>query len=83
MTYAEDISQNIEKAKSLDPTNPRPYLLEAQNKFYTPEAYGGGKDVAKELFDKAKQLSDNFKPATDLSPTWGKVTLEYFLSQYK
>jgi hypothetical protein len=83
MTYAEDISQNIENAKSLDPTNPRPYLLEAQNKFYTPEAYGGGKDVAKELFDKAKQLSDNFKPVTDLSPTWGKITLEYFLSQYK
>ena len=83
MTYGPDINQNIEKAKSLDSTNPRPYLLEAQNKFYTPEAYGGGKDAAKEAFDKAKQLMDNFKPETELSPNWGKTTLEYFLSQYK
>ena len=83
MTYGPDISANIQKAESLDPTNPRPVLLEAENKFYTPEAYGGGKDAAKELFDKAKQLFDNFKPETDLSPNWGRTTLQYFLSQYK
>lgn len=83
MTYAPEISDDIEKAKALDPTNPRPYILEAQNKFYTPEAFGGGKDVAKPVFDKAKQLSDTFKPASDIAPTWGKTSIDYFLSQYK
>lgn len=83
MTYGPVISENIEKAKSLDSTNPRPYLLEAQNKFYTPEQFGGGKDVAKPLFDKAKQLSDTFKPESDIAPNWGKLSLDYFLSQYK
>lgn len=83
MTYASEISGNIEKAKSLDPTNPRPYLLEAQNKFFTPEQYGGGKEVAKTLFDKANELYSTFKPETDLSPTWGKSSLDYFLAQYK
>lgn len=83
MTYGPVISQNIEKAKSLDSINPRPFLLEAQNKFYTPEQFGGGKDAAKPLFDKAKQLSDNFKPESDISPNWGKSSLQYFLSQYK
>ncbi len=83
MTYGPEISENIEKAKSLDPTNPRPYLLEAQNKFYTPEAYGGGKDAAKPLFDKAGQLFSSFKPASDISPSWGKTGLQYFMSQYK
>jgi hypothetical protein len=83
MTYASEISGNIEKAKSLDPTNPRPYLLEAQNKFFTPEQYGGGKEVAKTLFDKANELYSSFKPETDLSPTWGKSSLDYFLAQYK
>ncbi|MDQ2720806.1 MAG: hypothetical protein M3Z26_13755 [Bacteroidota bacterium] len=83
MTYGPEISENIEKAKSLDPTNPRPYLLEAQNKFYTPEAYGGGKDAAKPLFDKASQLFGSFKPASDISPDWGKAGLQYFMSQYK
>ncbi len=83
MTYGPEISENIEKAKSLDSTNPRPYLLEAQNKFYTPEAYGGGKDPAKPLFDKAKELFDSFKPESDISPNWGRMSLQYFMSQYK
>jgi len=83
MTYGSAISDNIQKAEKLDPTNPRPVLFEAENKFFTPEAYGGGKDVAKPLFDTASKLFDNFKPETDLSPNWGKSTLQYFLSQYK
>jgi hypothetical protein len=83
MTYASQIKENIEKAKALDPTNPRPYLLEAQNKFYTPEQFGGGKEVAKASFDKANDLYNSFKPESDLSPTWGKTTLDYFLAQYK
>ena len=83
MTYGPDITANIQKSETLDPTNPRPVLFEAENKFFTPEAYGGGKDAAKELFDKASQLYNTFKPETDLSPNWGKSTLNYFLSQYK
>ncbi len=83
MTYMPDINENIKKAESLDSTNPRPYLLEAENKFYTPEQFGGGKDAAKEYFDKANTLYQNFKPETDLSPSWGEPALQYFLSQYK
>ena len=58
-------------------------MLEAENKFYTPEAFGGGKDAAKEYFDKANALNEKFKPETELSPNWGKTALQYFLSQYK
>lgn len=83
MTYGAAISDNIQKAESLDSTNPRPVLFQAQNKFFTPEQYGGGKDAAKGLFDKAKNLFENFKPTSDISPNWGKSSLEYFLSQYK
>jgi hypothetical protein len=83
MSYSSEINDNIEKAKKLDPTNPRPYLFQAQNIFYTPEQFGGGKETAKPLFDKAKELSTSFKPESELSPTWGKSTLDYFLAQYK
>lgn len=83
MTYGPESSAMIEKSKSLDSTNPRPVLLQAENTFYTPEAFGGGKDPAKEFFDKAKTLDDNFKPETELSPNWGKSSISYFLSQYK
>ncbi|MEO8414863.1 MAG: hypothetical protein ABI472_14445 [Ginsengibacter sp.] len=83
MTYGPESTSQIAKAEALDSTNPRPILLEAESKFYTPEAYGGGKDVAREFFDKAKTLDDNFKPENELSPIWGKSVIEYFLSQYK
>ena len=81
MQYGEASSSNIEKAKALDPTNPRPVYLEAQAKFYTPAAFGGGKDVAKPLFEKSISMFDTFKPETDLHPTWGKATAQYFLAQ--
>ncbi len=80
MQYGQASSENIEKAKKLDPTNPRPVYLEAQAKFYTPEAFGGGKSVAKPLFEKALAMFDTFKPETELHPSWGKSAAEYFLS---
>ena len=83
MTFGAESTQAIKKAETLDPTNPRPVLLEAQNTFYTPEAFGGGKEPAKILFEKAKILFDNFKPESDLSPVWGASNVSYFLSQYK
>ena len=83
MTYGPESTENLKKAASLDSTNPRPVLLEAQSKFYTPEAFGGGKDAARPLFEKAATMLESFKPETDLSPTWGKTSLDYFLSQYK
>lgn len=79
MQYGAASSSNIEKAKALDPSNPRPVYLEAQAKFYTPPAFGGGKDVAKPLFEKALTMFDVFKPATELHPTWGKASAQYFL----
>jgi hypothetical protein len=83
MTYGPQITELTEKSKSLDSTNPRPLLLQAENTFYTPETYGGGKDVAKPLFDKASALNETFKPETEISPNWGGSAIKYFLSQYK
>ncbi|MDQ6756815.1 MAG: hypothetical protein M3004_07760 [Bacteroidota bacterium] len=81
MKYGAAATSNIAKAKELDPTNPRAIYLEAQQKFYTPPAFGGGKDVAKPLFEKALKMFDTFKPETELHPTWGKGETQYFLSQ--
>ncbi len=83
MTYGPEATQALESAKKLDPNNPRVYLLEGQDKFYTPEQFGGSKEEAKVLFEKSKQLYDTFKPASNIHPNWGKGTVQYFLSQYK
>lgn len=80
MQYGKASSENIAKAKELDPTNPRAVYLEGQAKFFTPEAFGGGKAPAKELLEKALVMFDAFKPQSELHPTWGKASTLYFLS---
>jgi len=79
--YGEASASNIARAKSMDPTNPRPVYLEGQAKFYTPESFGGGKAPAKELFTQALKMFDTFKPESSLHPNWGKSTTNYFLAQ--
>jgi hypothetical protein len=79
--YGESFTTNINKAKALDPKNPRPVFLEAQAKLNTPESFGGGKAPARELFQKAMQMFDGFQPATDIHPSWGRVATQYFLTQ--
>jgi hypothetical protein len=83
MTYGQEAQANLDEAKKLDPNNPRVYLLEAQDKYFTPEQFGGSKDEAKVLFEKSRQLFETFKPETTIHPNWGKGTVAYFLSQYK
>lgn len=83
MTYGPAISQNIDKAKALDATNPRPILVLAENTYYTPKEFGGGPAVAKPMLDEAKKLDEVFKPETALSPNWGKGSIAYFLALYK
>lgn len=83
MQYGNEISQAIQKSEALDSTNPRPVLFQAENLFHTPEFVGGGKDVAKPLFEKAEKLFATFKPENELSPNWGKDALEYYMKNYK
>jgi tetratricopeptide (TPR) repeat protein len=72
----------LETAKKMDPSNPRVYLLEAQDKFNTPAEYGGSKDEAKKLFEKAKELFGTVKPESSIHPHWGMGTVMYYLSQF-
>ena len=83
MTYGPEAQAMLDEAKKLNPENPRVYILEGQDKFYTPEQFGGSKDEAKVLFEKAQKLYETFKPETKIHPNWGKNQVTYFLSQYK
>jgi hypothetical protein len=83
MTYGAQAQQALETAKKLNPDNPRIFLLEGQDKFFTPEQFGGSKAEAKKLFEEALKKYESFKPASELDPNWGKETVLYFLSQIK
>jgi len=73
----------LEKAKSLNPANPRVTMLEAQDKYYTPEQYGGSKTEAKVLLEESLKKFDSFKPESSIHPHWGKAQVVYLLSQLK
>ncbi len=79
--YGSQAAELREQAKAIDPTNPRPWFLEGMSKFYTPAAYGGGKDKAKVSYEKAKALFETFKPASSIHPNWGKKTNDHFLKE--
>lgn len=76
-------AEAIAKAKALEAGNPRITILEAQDKFYTPEQFGGSKAEAKALFEEALKQFESYKPASALHPNWGKNQVMYFLSQLK
>ena len=82
-TYGPQATEALQKAKMLNPENPRTFLLEGQDKFFTPEQFGGSKEEAKKLFEEALKKYDAFKPATALHPAWGKNVAQYFLGQIK
>jgi len=79
--YGSEAAVLREKAKTLDPTNPRPWFLEGMSLFYTPSMFGGGKDKAKVAYTKANELFAAFKPASKIAPNWGQRTNDYFLKQ--
>ncbi|RYY41797.1 MAG: hypothetical protein EOO08_01320 [Chitinophagaceae bacterium] len=81
MTYGPQAAAALAMAKQLNPNNPRPYLLEGQDKFYTPPQFGGSKEDAVTLWKEALVKFASFKPADPLAPTWGRRTTEYFLAQ--
>lgn len=83
MTYGPEAQTMLDEAKKMNPDNPRVYILEGQDKYFTPEQFGGNKEEAKVLFEKAQKLFETFKPETNIHPNWGKGTVGYFLSQYK
>lgn len=83
MTYGPASEEALNKAKSLNPANPRATLLEAQDKLFTPEQFGGSKTEAKKLFEETIKKFEAFKPETSIHPSWGLTQAKYLLSEIK
>lgn len=83
MQYGPQAAEALAKAKQLDPENPRVYLLEGQDKFYTPEQFGGSKSEAQVLFQKALDKFAAAKPESKIAPSWGKNSATYLMGLSK
>lgn len=60
-----------DKAYKLEPNNPRYYLIDGYNVFYTPENFGGGVDKALPVFEKSWENFQTYKPLDETYPNWG------------
>lgn len=68
------------KALSLDPENPRVWLLKGIGDFHTPEAYGGGVRPARAALERAATAFQRDAPPPP-EPRWGRVDVHVWLGQ--
>ena len=67
-------AEATDKAKKLEPDNPRFHLVSGMGTFYTPEAFGGGVDAALPSFLKSYELFQTRKEKNETYPDWGYAT---------
>jgi len=65
-----DMAENLKHAFSLDPDNIRTCYVFANNDFYTPVKYGGGKQAEKYLLKAVSLPTQKIK--NNYLPSWGK-----------
>ncbi|MBA3828702.1 MAG: hypothetical protein H0X33_07180 [Taibaiella sp.] len=81
--YGPIFKEDLEKARAMNPDNPRIYYLEAQSKFHTPKMFGGGKKAALPYFEKADGLFAKQSETDITKPYWGKPANTYFMGLSK
>jgi len=65
-------STALNDAEKLDPGNPRIYYLKGKSIMNTPKFFGGGKEAAIPLFEKALNIYRSYKMKSIVYPSWGE-----------
>ena len=81
MKYSGMATAALEKAKSINPDNPRVHYLMGSNLFHTPSMFGGGPAAAKPYFEQAKTKYETQKQANSFAPSWGKAQNDSMLAR--
>ncbi len=81
--YSRKANELLQGAIGRNTSNPRAYYLLGQLTYYTPEVFGGGKEKAMPLLDKAGELFKAETVSNELAPSWGQRDLDRFLSTMK
>ncbi len=71
MKFISVFENAIDKAKEINPENPRAYTLKASMIYHTPVQIGGGSEKACPEVQEANAKFTNFKPTSPIAPTWG------------
>jgi tetratricopeptide (TPR) repeat protein len=70
--YLPKAVRALDDAEKLEPGNPRIYYLRGKSTMNTPKFFGGGKEAAIPIFDKALSVYKRFKPKSIIHPFWGE-----------
>ena len=81
--FGDIFNENIDKAKSLQPNNPRIYYLKGNSVYYTPKMFGGGAKNALPEFEKAATFFKTESKDDIYKPYWGDTQNEQMISKCK
>lgn len=81
--YSTLSNEALTKATAFNANNPRIYYIRGQNTLHTPAMFGGGKNKALPLFEKAKALFESQTITDPIMPNWGKTINDNMLQQCK
>jgi len=80
-SYSAKANVLLTKAQKINNDNPRAQFLLAQNIYYTPVEYGGGKVKALPLFEKAAKHFEGQDNSNFLLPVWGGLTNQQMIDE--
>ena len=80
MTLGPKSSGILDRAKELEPGNPRVWLISGMSAMFTPKMFGGGTDKAERDLRKAITLFEADHPAAP-NPSWGRADAYIWLGQ--
>lgn len=81
LSVLDEANALIDRAKAINPDNPRIYLEQAEAIYNMPVEFGGGKDKAMPVLLVAKQKFDTFVPVNQWAPNWGKDRCELLITK--
>lgn len=82
-TKGKEVHMLLGQAKLQNVNNPRIYLLEARILMRTPDAFGGGKEIAKKSAELALEKFRAFTPESVIAPAWGETQVKSLLEKLK
>ena len=74
--YFEDANWALERARELNPDNPRAVFLDGMMALNLPDFMGGGPAAAKPIFLEARKKFEAFHNDDPLWPSWGPDVVE-------
>lgn len=81
MKYGPKSDEAMDKAKELEPDNPRVVMLDAIGTLFKPSAFGGSTDKAIEGLRHAAELFEEWEPSNEYAPRWGDAEVYAWLGQ--